>query len=284
MKILVIPPFGHRKNLNGMKAIASYLNFSFNTGTEINIKDNDIIWSPATTLDSSKYPEKKFIFGPQFGIFANEKLKGIKNIHGNSVYIQSSEWAAKFWKTGYVPTKVFPFPVDTNTFRPMRPLTMKKDKVILYLKHRDPKDVALMKKFLASKNVSYEIFKYGSYGEFNYLRTLKMYKYMVVVDAHESQGFAIEEALSCDVPLLVWNVRTMCQEFKSPPNYKNKPCTNIAYWDERCGEYFYEYSELEDTFSKFINKLNTYKPREYILENLSVEKSAKRFKELISNL
>ena len=104
-------------------------------------------------------------------------------------------------------------------------------------------------------------------------------KYAIWVDAHESQGFAIQEALSCNVPLLVWNTKTMNQEYGS--KYSNIHCTTIPYWDQRCGEFFYNINELDETFNLFISKLEIYKPREYILEELSVEKCSERFLELI---
>ena len=63
-------------------------------------------------------------------------------------------------------------------------------------------------------------------------------KYGIILDAHESQGFAIEEALSCNVPLLVWNVSSMSQE--EGGNYQHIPATSIPYWDKRCGENFYQ--------------------------------------------
>ena len=107
-------------------------------------------------------------------------------------------------------------------------------------------------------------------------------KYGIILDAHESQGFAIEEALSCNVPLLVWNAKSMSQEVGG--NYNNIPCTTIPYWDERCGEYFYEESELEPTFHIFTNKLDTYKPREYIHENLSVDVCFENFNKLYESL
>jgi hypothetical protein len=65
-------------------------------------------------------------------------------------------------------------------------------------------------------------------------------------------------------------------------NYDNIPATCIPYWDERCGEIFYKQEECGPKFDEFISKLDTYKPREYVLENLSVEKCAKRFRELIA--
>ena len=78
------------------------------------------------------------------------------------------------------------------------------------------------------------------------------------LDAHESQGFALQEALSCNVPLFVWNITSMRQEYGS--SYNDIPATTIPYWDERCGEYFYNINELEDKFNLFLSKLETYKP------------------------
>ena len=66
-------------------------------------------------------------------------------------------------------------------------------------------------------------------------------------------------------------------------NYLDIPCTNIAYWDERCGEYFNKKEDFEKTYNKFISKLETYKPREYILENLTPKKCGERFIELINS-
>ena len=96
---------------------------------------------------------------------------------------------------------------------------------------------------------------------------------------HESQGFALQEALSMNIPLLVWNVKSMNQEENI--NYPEIFGTVIPYWDERCGEYFYEQNEFIETYDRFIDKLDTYKPREYVLDNLSVEVCSERFKELL---
>ena len=100
------------------------------------------------------------------------------------------------------------------------------------------------------------------------------------MDAHESQGFAIEEALSCNVPLLVWNVTSMNQEFKS--SYSNISATTIPYWDERCGEFFHKSEEFIETFNMFLSKLDSYKPREFIFETLTEEICEKKLMEIIS--
>ena len=157
---------------------------------------------------------------------------------------------------------------------------MKKQNI--YFKRRKKDELNIITSFLKSKNQEYKIFDYvQTYKEEDYLKYLQESKYGIIVDAHESQGFAIEEALSCNVPLLVWNTRDMSQEYGG--NYDKISCTTIPYWDERCGEYFYKQNEFIEIYDKFINKLNTYKPREYVLDNLSVEVCSERFKELITS-
>ena len=74
----------------------------------------------------------------------------------------------------------------------------------------------------------------------------------------------------------------MNEEYNS--RYENIPATTIPYWDERCGEYFYHSSELEKTFNKFIGNIENYKPREYILENLSFHVCENRLINLIQNM
>jgi len=45
----------------------------------------------------------------------------------------------------------------------------------------------------------------------------------------------------------------MNQEYMS--TYNDIPGTTIPYWDERCGEYFYNI-DIEEKFNLFLNKIN----------------------------
>ena len=281
MRILVIGHF-HHKNEAGLNDILRHLGWQTKYGTEHDIPNYDIIYSPNNPINTSRYPNKKFIFGPHFSVFPDGKLRHIHNIYKNSVYIQPSRWAADVWinkRANYVlPIVPFPFPVATERFKPLN--SGGKDKVFIYFKSRKLEELEYIKAELAKKNIQYVIFDYRRrYSEIDYLSDLQQSKYGIWIGRHESQGFALEEALSCDVPLLVWDVTSMNQE--EGYNYDNIPATCIPYWDERCGEIFYKREECGPKFDEFISKLDTYKPREYILENLSVEKCAKRFRELL---
>lgn len=289
MKILIFGNF-HHKNMEGYNMLFKYLNYSV-TNNINEILDCDYIISPSYPIDTSKYPNKKFIFGPHFSLFPDNRLYQINNVNKNSVYIQPSLWPITFWQHySYfntfqksnisVPFKPFFLPVDTEKFKPIQ---NNKTKVFIYFKRRKPEELNFIKNFLTKKNIEYKIFDYiKRYEEKDYLSYLQESQYGIIIDAHESQGFAIEEALSCDVPLLVWNVKSMKQEYGS--SYDNIPCTTIPYWDKRCGEYFYEAGELESKMDIFLQKLETYNPREFILENLSVEKCGEQFIELINKI
>jgi len=279
MKILIIGRF-HPKNAGGLIKIAKYLNYDIKYGSVNDIPNSDIIFIPDNVLDTTKFDKnKKFIFGPHLSVFPDKRLYLINNMNKNSIYIQPSEWAKQVWIhiNNIIPLKVFYFPVNTEKFKPIT--NNERKKVFIYFKRRKNEELNVITSFLNNKNIEYKIFDYiKRYDEEDYLKYLQNSKYGIILGAHESQGFAIEEALSCNVPLLVWNVNSMSQE--EGINYPNISATSIPYWDNRCGEYFYKKEDFKSKYNEFISKLDTYKPREFVLENLSVEKCAENFKKI----
>ncbi len=160
----------------------------------------------------------------------------------------------------------------------------KKDLVLIYYKMRDPKDLQQICEFFEKKKVTYKIIKYGSYIESDYQKLLDRSQYVFWLGCHESQGFALQAALAKNIPVLVWSVQKLSQEWKCSPSYfsiKTK-ITTVPYWDDTCGLKFYNFSELEDSFEKFVSNLSNYKPRGFIEKNLSVTKCSKRFLKLIT--
>ncbi len=286
MKLLVIGNF-HHKNMIGLELLLKNINFSYKFGNinEINeINDYEIIYSPSIPIDSSKFPNKKFIFGPHFSVFPDNRLLNINNIHKNSIYIQPSKWAADTWRNfnveNIIKIKEFPFPVEINKFKPIE--NSKKNEIFIMFKQRDPKELEYIIKFLDKINIKYKLFNYQTkYKEDDYISCLQNAKYGIWIGRHESQGFGLEEALAFGIPLLVWEVKYMSQEYGY--NYPNIHASVIPYWDKRCGEFFVEKENFEETYYRFINKLETYKPREYILENLTPKKCGENFIKLINS-
>lgn len=275
MNILLIYTFFHFKNYH------AFLKYNFNVTTihttnlkHINLSNYDIVFSPEIPIKVSDYPNTKFIFGPHFSVFPiKQQMDMIKG--NNSIYIQPSDWAADTWKIfNYgIQIKTLPFGVDTDYFNE---INIEKTKIFVYFKNRHPIELEYLKHFLNKKYITYRIFSYSDkYDEDEYLNYLQSSKYGIILGRHESQGFAIEEALSCNVPLLVWDCISMNQEYGA--NYNDIHATSIPYWNHNCGEVFYDKKDLNSTFELFISKLHKYKPREYIVQHLSIEKCKEKF-------
>jgi hypothetical protein len=287
MKVLFIKSGIHHKNLHfilNCKIINFYIVNSVNDIRNINLSQFDAVYSICEPIDVSRYPNTKFIFGPQFSIFPDDKLTIIKG--PKTIYNLLSNWVIDIWKQFPVCNNLklvaLPFGVDTERFKDIKSIS-ERDKVIIYFKHRNPSELSYIENFLKYKKINYCVFSYDrKYDENEYISYLQNSKYCIWIDAHESQGFALQEALSCNVPLLVWNVKSMNQEYMSC--YSNLLATTTSYWDNKCGELFYNINEFEVTYNKFIENLNNYKPREFILDNLSIEVCENKLIEVINNM
>ena len=77
MNILIIDNF-HHKNMIGLELLLKNINFFYKFGNINEINDYEIIYSPNKPIDTSKYYNKKFIFGPHFSIYPDNKLMHVK--------------------------------------------------------------------------------------------------------------------------------------------------------------------------------------------------------------
>ena len=238
----------------------------------------DAVFCPGSMVDISQYPNTKFIFGPHLAVFPNDSMEIICG--PNSIYIQPSQWVIDYWNLFPICSrfnmKPMPFGVDTDRFSPNKENKENENNVIVYFKGRMPEELEVITQYLNNQEIPFRIFSYrDGYNEQEYIEYLQSCKYGIWLDAHESQGFALEEALSCNVPLLVWSVSKLNQEYGY--DYPDFPATTIPYWDANCGEVFYNACDFESMFQTFLSKIDSYQPREYIVSNLSIEICEKKF-------
>jgi hypothetical protein len=285
MKILFIRSSIHHKNINFIlksKIIDFTIIDSIYHINNYDLSLFDVVVSPCDPIDVSKYPNTKFIFGPQFSVFPEHNL----NLIQGNIYNLLSDWVVNIWNKYEICQNMklvtLPFGVETELFQEIKPIC-DRNQVFVYFKNRNPSELKYISEFLNSKSIQYSVFSYNNrYNENEYLSFLQNSKYGIWIGTHESQGFALQEALSCNVPLFVWNVTSMNQEWGQ--YYNNIPATSIPYWDERCGEVFYDANELEVKYNTFINNIGKYKPRDFIIENLSIEVCENRWIEFIKNI
>lgn len=280
----------HHKNKEGLEMILKYLNMEYKYGKEKDIDDDKykIIYSPDRPVNIDKYPEKLYIFGPHFCVLPDKNLYSINFKRNNVIYIQPSQWCIDFYKNNYdlvLNFFPFPFPVNIDKFTPDESEDNKnKNQILIYYKTRKSEELLFLFKKLTRFNFNNNndiiIYNYNNkYDESNFIMDIKKSRFGIVLGRHESQGFAIEEMLSCNLPLFVWGVTNLNQE--EGIEYPPYPATTIPYWDSRCGEVFHDSCDFDKKFNEFLSKLDSYKPRDYIIENLSVNPCAERLQRLI---
>lgn len=201
-----------------------------------------------------------------------------------AVYLQPSPWSKKCWEYfGFnkCVLDVWPSGIDIEEFKPSKD---KKEFVLIYFKQRFDEELKIVKDILARRNINFRIIDYvKGYKEENYKNLLKKTRYLIWLGRQESQGIALQEALSSGVPILVWDVKYM-GHWQVPPavaaifseeekNYKDT--TSAYYFDDSCGLKIKEASELKKAVEYMEKNLDKFQPRKYILENLSLEKQAK---------
>jgi hypothetical protein len=265
----------HHKNRNGLELVNKEIPVIFLNSLEGVEKYDDGETILLITNDIYTVNFSKVIYGPQIDFM--KVIEICKNNKQNFKVNMLSDWNAKLAKKFCNDTNVdfitIPFPVDVEKFKP----DIKFNYCFIYFKHSEDYKLEIAKNLIKDKEFEYKIFSYGSYKEEEYLNFIKHCKFGIWVGSHESQGFALQEALSCDCPLFVLDVKSLKDENlngfypwrNSKISQDDLEATTAPYWDDRCGIINKDYYDIEKIFKDFLEKINLYKPRQYLMENLN---------------
>lgn len=282
----------HHKNWEAIQRMCKSCNIDFeytNNIERLKYDNYDILYCTSNYVDPYIISNRiKIIYGPQFWIIPEPPIVGKlkSDLVNRCVYNSLSKWVGDYYlelATELIfPISYFPFSVNTEKFKPFYGIEKVYD-CIVYIKRRSNSLINYALDILNKKELKYKIFRYGSYNEDDYLDSLQKAKFMLTLDAHESQGFALEEAMSCNIPLLVMDATSMYDEtndgINSSYNYlkpKNLIATSVPYWSEECGIKITEHSDLSDAIYRMLNSYQLFTPRDYIIRTLSDEVCMKR--------
>jgi glycosyltransferase involved in cell wall biosynthesis len=181
----------------------------------------------------------------------------------------------------------WPVGIDTETWRP-KLNTPKNFDFLIYDKvrwnhdHYEAELIQPIRDELLKIGMKIAEIRYGFYKEEDFARILQRCKAMIFLCEHETQGIAYQQALACGVPILAWDRGGFWQD---PAFYPHKvqfqSVSSVPYWDQRCGFKFENLSQFSDRLTSFLEKQASggFSSRDYILENLTLEKSAKHYVE-----
>jgi glycosyltransferase involved in cell wall biosynthesis len=170
--------------------------------------------------------------------------------------------------------KIWAVGIDTDLFSDKSGLNKEYD-FLIYFKRRSVVELNGLIAILNSMNKTYTLIEYGNYDELQFINAISKSKYGIIIDNTESQGIAIQEMMSCNLPLIVWDVKYWVDRGEE---YRCE-ATSVPYWDIICGEKFYDISYLPECIQKIENM--TYNPREYILRNLSIDISTQNIMNIL---
>lgn len=275
----------HQKNKIGVQLIANFLKCSvtfLQSSTPVGVINNmaaNFVIVADKFFPRDKITKPYVLYGPHINSpVCSGNMGEFASSSADQIFNCLSQWNVNVQKMFSPLCKLVavPFPVDVEKFAPGPVARSDRKKSFLYVKMRHSDQINSVKSIFKADFT----FVYGSYSEDNYLAALKECKFGVWVGCHESQGFALQEALSCDVPLILIDVNSMSEQSGIHIHRSDEGCgvTSAPYWDERCGIKIRSSGQLKESLR--IIDLWDKSPRDFVMENLAPEICLKRFQTL----
>lgn len=251
------------------------------------IESNQMIFIPNSRRKLVKilFSESKYsniIAGPNIFVLPSDidflsklALKKVK------FYVQPSKWAMDVWlKLGYrlSSMNIWAVGIDTEFWQPFE--KNRKKKILIYFKERNLELLENTKNILEKLKLKYSVLFYGKYNEIKYKSLLAEIDFVIWIGRHESQGIALMECLSCNIPLIVLDVKSLWDS--TTWNYNSNKLKSLLdlkvtaapYFDENCGIIINDINHLESAIDKMLSEINFFNPRKFILDNFTLEKKA----------
>jgi glycosyltransferase involved in cell wall biosynthesis len=195
-------------------------------------------------------------------------------------------WIEAMFREHYPADKVFMWPAGIDTEK-WKPAPQAKDlDFLVYFKLRWDKP-RLEAEFLAPllaeldrRGLTHHVIRYGQHRAPDFLAGLHRARAMIFLCEHETQGLAYQEALATGVPLLSWRGTDVWVDPEyHPERVTYGPVSATPYWDDRCGVQFPGVAGFPAALDEFLARLPEFRPREFILDGLTLEQSARMYLE-----
>ena len=237
-----------------------------------------------------KFPNHKggVIYGPSFLFHVDRRFdKGNTPTDGNIYFNLLSNWNKILCEDirPHMKCLALPFAVDVEKFTPKN----KTGKPVIYFKYRSQQ---ILEDVINKLGDDFLIFDYHKrYEEDSFNNAISKAPYCIWIGRHESQGFALQETLSTNTPIFVIDVHSLRDEIipnqntvwqNSLPGHPLK-ATAASYFNEDCGIVSYS-DKWEKDFNLFLNKIESYSPRDFIIKNLSPKACVDLWNNTLKNL
>lgn len=238
---------------------------------------------------------KPVVVGPNLAVLPLDLPIFRKKLPEGSVYLHPSQWTIDIWNfLGYNEARLEAWPVgiDTEEFSCMD--RSDKNKILLYFKQRDISLLEQAKAVLEKIGLEYIVIHYGFYAENEYKTALRECRFGIWIGCSESQGIGLQEAMATGMPLIILDSTTIFDAVTTsakrhigycfPKKLKEIKTTSAPYFDESCGIVICDITLLESSILCMLNMCEKYDPRKYVIDNLSLKRSAEHLLSLFESI
>lgn len=116
----------------------------------------------------------------------------------------------------------------------------------------------------------------------DFKRALSQASFAVVISDHESQGIALAEMWSMDVPTICFDPHYYMWEYEGGLYERDGDLSSCPYLSEKTGMRFADFNELDNILKQLSQNRKGFSPREWVLKNMSDEACAGMFLQLLN--
>ncbi len=242
-----------------------------------------IIGDPDLTVCLQYVPEilqldlDKSLFGPNLVTLPVE----LRELYSEPLrqFLVPSQWVkdmySQFFFVNPNNLNVWSVGIDTDLWKPSESKKPTQD-CFVYFKNRSQTDLNIVKLLLKKLKLSYSTIEYGKYTEDQLREACETSRFAILLTGTESQGIGYMEILSMGVPCYVFNQPTWKHEVVDI----SCSASSAPYFSETCGTFSDNHVSL-DHFSNFVDSIDKFDPRTYIVQNHSLVGSATKLANIL---
>jgi len=222
---------------------------------------------------------KRLLAGPNLVLHAFE--------HDGILASPEIDYCVVPWERIYIPfeeenpglkgrIRAWPAGVDEKFWQPIK---MKKSRdVLVYWKTESEEFIRAIENKL--KELGWKPLRvvYGKYNQSEFKKKLSKVKFSVFISKSESQGIALAESWAMDVPTLVWNPKDLVTRGKASFHLSSCP-----FLDKKTGLEWVTISDFERILKNFDQLSHAFKPRQWVLDNMTDRISAQLLLKLFNS-
>jgi hypothetical protein len=195
-------------------------------------------------------------------------------------YIVTCGWMEDLFRPYYGSTLMSWFAgIDTRSWpdlseRPKRYDCLVYDKIHWDRDRLVPGLLEPVQRELTHSGLRYAVIRYGAHNQSAYRKLLAGSRFMVFLAEHETQGLAYQEAMASNLPVLAWNPGFWVDPNRARYTSDPVPACSVPYFSDQCGATFREPNEFNSALEAFVRRLDSFRPRQFVQQHLSLESSA----------